>query len=121
MRERRLFGPCYDSMHSECIGVTIDAECNCYCHVGVEPAGFRITSIHAFISVDPEDGDEGVIAQQMWDGSWMPLIAADETRLEILRPVAQAIAWRTEREVKLVRFSVREDIETLEVTNERAD
>lgn len=72
---------------------------------------FRIEAIHAFIAVDGDD-EEGIIGQRMGD-SWLPFIAADIQRLEQLRPIAEAIAEATGQEVRLVRFSVREDLEVI--------
>lgn len=76
--------------------------------------GFRIKSISAFISVDPNDGDEGIIGTRAPDGSMMPMIAADEDRLNSLRPIAEQMAAHLPHEVKLVRFTNREDVEVIE-------
>lgn len=72
---------------------------------------FRIKTIHAFISIDQDD-EEGVIGQLMPDGTWMPLICADEERLLSIRPMAEKIA-QTGIKVKLVRFTQREDVEEI--------
>lgn len=74
-------------------------------------SGFRVTQLHAFLSVG-EDGEEGVPAFQL-GGSWMPLVAADATRLEQLRPLAQRIADETGRELTLAKFTVRMNVETI--------
>lgn len=69
----------------------------------------RIDAIWAFVSVDPEDGNEGVIAGSLLGpDSLVPLIAADEARLASLMPVAHAIAKATGQTVRLVRFHQRE-------------
>ncbi len=75
-------------------------------------ADFRVAEVHAFLMVG-EDGDEGTPAFVAPDGTAYPLIAADPARLEALRPVAQAIADSTGRQVMLARFSVREDCEVI--------
>lgn len=75
------------------------------------PAPFRITTIHAFTAIG-EDGDEGIPAILL-DGTWMPMVCADQARLESMRPHAEAVAKSTGKAVKLVRFSVRSDIETI--------
>jgi hypothetical protein len=72
---------------------------------------FRIEAIHAFVAVG-EDDEEGIIGMNM-GGSWMPFIAADLTRLEGLRPSAEAIAATTGRQVRLVRFTTRQDLEVI--------
>jgi hypothetical protein len=65
----------------------------------------RIEQMYAFVTID-KDGDEGII-----DGSWMPLVGADMARVEKLRPIARNIARADGREVRLIRFSVREELE----------
>ena len=48
--------------------------------------GFRITEITAFTTIGPDD-EEGVVA--FMDGEiWMPMVAADITRLSMLRAIA---------------------------------
>jgi hypothetical protein len=75
----------------------------------------RIDTIWAFVSVDPEDNTEGVIAGPlMGPGSIVPFIAADEARLASLRPLAQKLAKQLGRPVRLLKFSVREVIEDYE-------
>jgi hypothetical protein len=71
----------------------------------------RIDAIWAFLSIDPEDGNEGVIAGPlMGPGSVVPLVAADEKRLASLEPFAQQWAEVFGRVVRLVKFSQREVI-----------
>jgi hypothetical protein len=71
-----------------------------------------INEIWAFVSVDPEDGYEGVIsAPLMGPGSQVPLIAADPKRLDSLWPIARNIAAVTGVKCKLVKFWNREEIE----------
>jgi hypothetical protein len=72
----------------------------------------RIDCVWAFLSVDPEDGNEGVIAAPlMGPGSMVPLIAADERRLQSITPIAKDIAKATGRVVRLVKFTGREVVE----------
>lgn len=78
----------------------------------MEP-GFKITTIHAFICTEP-DGTEGVASMQTAAGL-VPLIAADEARLDSLRPIAEALVeGLPDTKVTLARFSVRSDLETIE-------
>lgn len=65
----------------------------------------------AFIATD-EDG-EGLSAF-MHDQVWMPMIAADEARVESLRVMAQQLADRTGQPITLAKFSAREDLEVFE-------
>ena len=63
-----------------------------------------IDDIWAFVATD-EAGNEGICA--FYDNehaTWLPMIGADEDRVESLRPTAEAIAEKTGRKVKLVRF-----------------
>jgi hypothetical protein len=72
----------------------------------------RIDAIWAFLSVDPEDGNEGVLAGPLLGpGSQVPLIAADEKRLQSLWPIARQIAQAAGRRCRLVKFHTREVIE----------
>jgi hypothetical protein len=69
----------------------------------------RIDSIWAYLSVDPDDGNEGVLsAPLLGPGSQVPLIAADEARLKSIGPIAEKIAQATGRRVRLVKFATRE-------------
>lgn len=75
-------------------------------------SGFKITSIQAFVAVDPVDGDEGIMAFQGPSGP-MPMIAADPERLANLRPFAEATALAMGIEVRLIRFDQRTTVEIL--------
>lgn len=79
-----------------------------------EMGDFRITKIWALLAIDPDTGDEGVVASLRGNGIYYPLVAADEKRIELCRPVAQSIADERGVEIKLVEFSTRRDVETLE-------
>jgi hypothetical protein len=72
----------------------------------------RIEHMWAYLSVDA-DGNEGVIAAYFPDQqAWMPLVAVDDDRIKSLRPWAM-LSVQAGYEVKLAKFSVREDVETL--------
>lgn len=72
--------------------------------------GFRIITLHAFIAKG-SDNDEGVVAAKFGD-TWLPLIAADEKRLEQLKPLAQKAAAEAGVAVQLVRFVRGQVVET---------
>ncbi len=75
--------------------------------------GFKIKTIHAFITED-QYGTEGVIGMKSpIDGSWIPFVGADEAMIKSLRPIAEKVALKNNKEIKLVKFSVREDIEII--------
>lgn len=75
-------------------------------------SGFKIEAIWAYVAVDPDDGDEGVVAYET-PGGWLPLIAADEKRLNLLRPMAEEIAREGVVEIRLVHFYGRSTVEIL--------
>jgi hypothetical protein len=78
------------------------------------PNKLHIDAIWVFVSSD-KDGNEGVIAIETAAGM-MPLIAADEDRLKSLRPIAKQVAAgraATGKEVKLIKFTMREELETI--------
>jgi hypothetical protein len=75
--------------------------------------GFRIEKIWAFVSTQADDdNDEGVVAALI-NGSWMPLIAADEKRLQDLMPLALEMANDTDAAIRLVCFENRRTVMTL--------
>lgn len=74
----------------------------------------RIDQLWAFVSVDPNDSTEGVCAFRQPDGTMLPLVAADEARLVLLRPIAQNIARLSGMKLKLIRLTTREDLEDIE-------
>lgn len=75
-------------------------------------APLMIETMYAFVATEA-DGSEGLCAFKAPDGSWMPMVGADEARLDSLRPIAKDIAARAGRSVRLVRFSHREELETI--------
>jgi len=76
--------------------------------------GFRIRTLTAFIAVDEEDNSEGVVAcTNPVTGMTEPLIGADDARIMQYRPLAERFVKATGTPITLVRFTVREDVETL--------
>lgn len=77
--------------------------------------GFRITTLTAFIAIDPKDDSEGIVGYtNPFTGAAEPLIGADDARIMQQRPIAEDIAKGAGIEVKLARFTVREDIDTID-------
>lgn len=70
---------------------------------------FKIKSVWAFISED--EGGEGLVGAPMMGMGTMPLIAADEARLKDLKPLAREVAKLTKKKIKLIKLTMREDIE----------
>lgn len=73
----------------------------------------RIESMYAFVTVDPDDDTEGIIGFSSPDGQWLPMVGADMERVEQLRPIATSIARQTGREVRVVHFTERVEVEVL--------
>lgn len=77
----------------------------------------KITELYAFISSD-ENG-EGVIGHAMpINGQMvmMPFVCADKDRVDSLRPIAEKMAIDSKQQIRLIRFTSREDIEVLGCT-----
>ena len=75
----------------------------------------RIESMYAFIQLDPRDNTEGVIAfMDPNTRTWMPMVGADMSRIEQLRPLAKDTARITKRPVRLVHFIGRNDVEVID-------
>lgn len=75
----------------------------------------RIAHIYAFIALDPADNTEGLPAY--WSpslGAHLPMIGADLEMIDMLRPKAKQIATELGVPIRLVRFSVREELEVFE-------
>jgi hypothetical protein len=67
----------------------------------------RITEMFAFVVEDRGPNDEGLVGMQMPDGSWMPFVGADPKRVASLMPLAQEIADRYQKPVRILRFTTR--------------
>lgn len=75
--------------------------------------GLRIDELYAFVAEDTEgEGLTGFRNPQT--GEWMPMVAADAARVESLRDMARSIAIFSKKPVRLVRFSVREEVEVFQ-------
>lgn len=72
----------------------------------------KITEMFAFIAEDTGPDDEGVAAFNVGE-AWYPMVGADWDRVDILKDIAKGIALRTGKELKLVRFTTREEIEII--------
>lgn len=71
----------------------------------------RIDAVWMAISVD-DNGNEGVCAAEI-NGMWMPLVAADEKRLEWIIATARRIAQVTKRQIRIIKLTTREEIEMI--------
>lgn len=71
---------------------------------------FTIPKVTAFVAIDPQNGDEGVMAFNSGSTGWMPLICADEKRTKQMLPIAEEISAATGQQYKIIQFSTREDV-----------
>lgn len=74
--------------------------------------GFVMKEIYVFI-FKHDDGDESVPAFLHAGHTWHPLVAADPARLESYREVAKKLARESGKEIRLVKFTAREEIEVI--------
>ena len=80
-----------------------------------------INEFYAFLAVDEEDGNEGVVARTTPNNMIMPLVASNKERVKSLLPIAQEIADASNVEVRLVKFSVRESVKTISPSSAHKD
>jgi hypothetical protein len=73
-------------------------------------SNFTITKVTAFVAIDPKDGDEGIMAFEGANGVMMPLVCADEARIQSMLPIAEMISGETQTAYRIVQFSIREDV-----------
>lgn len=71
----------------------------------------KVDQMYAYVSVD-DDGDEGICGIRTGMG-WMPMVGADMARMLSLRNHAELVAQESGRTVRLVRFGVRELLDTI--------
>jgi hypothetical protein len=71
-----------------------------------------IEEMFAFIHQD-EAGHEGIAVMQIGD-MFFPLVGGNLSRIDILRPIARDFANANKRPVHLVKFTHREDLETIQ-------
>ncbi len=72
----------------------------------------KITEMYAFIVCDKDENDEGIIGKRI-NGSWFPFTVANLSLMEKLKPEAQEMANSLNRQIHIVKFTVREEIETI--------
>ncbi len=78
------------------------------------PSDKPLTYLYAFVAVD-EKGNEGICAFNIPSVGWTPLITGDEKNLPTLEKAAQHLKGLTEKRIKLLKFTTREDMR--EITN----
>lgn len=73
--------------------------------------GDRITEMWAWVSIDPEDDNEGVVGHPAAPGGL--LFGADEQRVRCLQPLAEEFSAGYGVEVRLVRFGDRKTVDVV--------
>lgn len=75
----------------------------------------HIDEVYVFIAENP--GGEGVVGGTMdipgIGPSFIPFIASDRSRVDQLMPIAKMLAGAQRRPIRLVRFTTREEMETI--------
>jgi hypothetical protein len=74
----------------------------------------KITECYLFVACDTGPDDEGIAAFLAKSDMWLPMVAADKSRVDSLRGMAQRVANESGDVVRLIRFSVREELEVFE-------
>lgn len=72
-------------------------------------AGFIIKEMFAFITVDPDTQDEGVLGFKGSEG-WMPMVGADMTRVDDLKPLADQVSKSMGLTYRIKRFTYIDDL-----------
>jgi len=70
----------------------------------------KIKEMFCFVSVDPGDGNEGIITARMGSMA-MPLVGADMDRVESLVPLVKKLQKESGTIVKLLKFTTRGELE----------
>lgn len=72
----------------------------------------KVDCIWMFLSRD-EKGNEGILAMPVADGLQFPMLTGDEKLMQKLKPMARMLKQKTQKQIVLVKFSNKEDVETL--------
>jgi hypothetical protein len=72
----------------------------------------KVTEIYAFVL----DGqyEEGMLSTEWAPGLLLPFACSDKKRFESLRPFAEEAAKKSGKKIKLVKFTQREELETID-------
>lgn len=74
----------------------------------------RMEELFVFVAKDRKTGNEGTCGFLFAD-VWHPLVTSDRSQLGLLRVAAKRITRESKHEITLVRFSQREELETIDV------
>lgn len=77
------------------------------------PAGRVVTELFAFITTDANNDEGLAYFYNDHERVWVPIVTLYRDEIEILRDAARTIARSAGKELKLCRFSLREDLEVI--------
>ncbi len=73
---------------------------------------FKLSTVTAFVAIDKDNGDEGIISFQN-NNIWMPMVCGDEERIAQMLPIAERICKEAGTSFRILQFSVRTDVTDL--------
>lgn len=78
-----------------------------------EQEPFSMSEVYAFVTQDQE-GNEGVVTIINPHGQMQPLIAFDDSQLDLMKGASQQIANETQQAIQMLKFTTREELDTFE-------
>jgi hypothetical protein len=81
--------------------------------------GMKVDKIFVFLTQDA-NGNEGIAGFPHKERGYVPLITADKDRADRLKEAAQEIALGSGKEVRLVQYKVRRDLEVFGAAKAKA-
>lgn len=78
-----------------------------------EQEPFSMSEVYAFVTQD-QQGNEGVVTIINPHGQMQPLIAFDDSRLDLMKGASQQIANETKQAIQMLKFTTREELDTFE-------
>ncbi len=78
----------------------------------------KINEVYVFVAEQIENGIlmEGVVGRELnvlGKDVFMPFVCADKERVDQLRPLAKELSKLTNKKIKLIKLSVREELEII--------
>lgn len=70
----------------------------------------KIDRMYAFVADDNGPDDEGIMGARMPDGTWMPFVGADTSRIKSLLPMARMVSKLSGKPFKILLFEGRRDV-----------
>jgi hypothetical protein len=73
----------------------------------------KITEVYAYVAYDERRGEEGIVVAKPTDGKQVLLMLDSLEYAEKVKDIVKRIAKNTDTEIKLVKFTYREEIEVI--------